>query len=83
MGGAIVILLFLPLLNRNRINSTLVNPFMKASTYVFFSVFLLLGWLGAQPVEDPYVFLSQLCTLLYFVYFFAVFFCTLRYTCSS
>ncbi len=69
MGGAIVILLLLPVLNKNLTPSALVNPSFKILTYLFFAVFLILGWLGSQPVEQPYIFLSQFCTVLYFFYF--------------
>jgi len=31
--------------------------------------FLLLTWIGSQPVEDPYIIIGQISTLIYFVYF--------------
>lgn len=43
MGGAIAILLLLPALNRSKTPSPMVNPVLKILTYVYFSVFLLLG----------------------------------------
>ena len=76
MGGAIAILLLLPILNRNTTSSTIVNPIFKISTYLFFAAFLLLGWLGAQPVEQPFIALSQICSILYFFYFIFIFFVT-------
>jgi ubiquinol-cytochrome c reductase cytochrome b subunit len=33
------------------------------------SVFLLLTWIGARPVEEPYIVLGQILTCLYFSYF--------------
>jgi len=38
----------------------------------FFRVNVVLLWLGIQPVEDPYIFIGQLRTLLYFTYIFIV-----------
>jgi ubiquinol-cytochrome c reductase cytochrome b subunit len=32
----------------------------------------LLGWLGAQLVEYPYVIVSQIATILYFSYFLVI-----------
>jgi ubiquinol-cytochrome c reductase cytochrome b subunit len=29
----------------------------------------ILTWIGAKPVEDPYVFIGQLFTVIYFGYF--------------
>tara|TARA_B110000967_G_C18837707_1_gene537672 strand:- start:95 stop:256 length:162 start_codon:yes stop_codon:yes gene_type:complete len=33
---------------------------------------LLLGWLGACIVEQPYVIISQCATIFYFSYFFLI-----------
>ena len=73
MGGAIAILLVLPFLNFSRTSSILVNPIFKIFTYLFFASFLLLGWLGAQPVEQPFIIISQICSFCYFLYFVLVF----------
>merc|ERR1711862_1083969 len=45
------------------------------------SIVILLIWLGARPVEDPYIFLGQVLSLIYFLYYFISFFFTiyLRY----
>lgn len=32
-------------------------------------MFLLLTWIGACPVEDPYVSVGQCLTIIYFIYF--------------
>ena len=31
--------------------------------------FIILGWLGQKPVEDPYIALGQLAAVFYFAYF--------------
>jgi ubiquinol-cytochrome c reductase cytochrome b/c1 subunit len=77
MGGALIILLFLPLLNQARAVNGIINPTLNFIIYIFFSIFLLLGWLGAQPVEQPYIFISQVCTFGYFCFFIVVLFLTL------
>jgi ubiquinol-cytochrome c reductase cytochrome b subunit len=38
----------------------------------FLSVCVLLGWIGFKPIEDPYLMLGQMLTLLYFFYFFSL-----------
>jgi ubiquinol-cytochrome c reductase cytochrome b subunit len=38
-------------------------------TYLWFVKVVFLTWLGAQPVEYPYVMLSQVCSVIYFSYF--------------
>jgi len=38
----------------------------------FISFNLILIWLGSQPVEDPYVFIGQTTTILYFLFLFLI-----------
>lgn len=47
----------------------LINNFFF---WTFFYNFLLLFWIGGQPLEDPYLFLSRTCTFFYFFYFFGI-----------
>ncbi len=37
---------------------------------MFVIVFVVLGWLGTQPVTDLYTLLAQIATTLYFAFFF-------------
>jgi ubiquinol-cytochrome c reductase cytochrome b subunit len=32
-------------------------------------IVILLTWIGARPVEDPYILTGQILTVLYFSYF--------------
>lgn len=31
--------------------------------------FIFLTWIGSKPVEDPFIFLGQISSILYFSYF--------------
>jgi ubiquinol-cytochrome c reductase cytochrome b subunit len=66
MGLAIAILLLIPYLGTPNIRSPIFRP-VHAFLYFFF-VFdvIFLGWLGAQVVEPPFVFLGQAATFFYF-----------------
>jgi ubiquinol-cytochrome c reductase cytochrome b subunit len=44
-------------------------PFYKLVIWALFILFLLLTWIGACPVEAPYIKISQLLTLAYFLFF--------------
>src|SRR5690606_800544 len=58
MGGAIVALGTLPFLNTSNIRSTEFRPFFGIFFWLLFVDFLLLGWIGQKPVEDPYIFVG-------------------------
>lgn len=66
---SIAILYLLPFLNK--INFIRINfyPINKFLFWTFIVIRILLTWIGARPVEDPYIFIGQLLTVLYFLYF--------------
>jgi len=68
MGGAIVILLFLPFINTSEVRSSVFRPIFRKSFWVFFANFLLLGWIGQEVVEHPYVLIGQIGTAFYFLF---------------
>jgi quinol-cytochrome oxidoreductase complex cytochrome b subunit len=38
--------------------------------WIFFYIFILLGFLGGQPIEEPYTIFTQILAMLYFCFFF-------------
>ena len=72
MVGAILINLALPVLNTSNVRSSFFRPLHKIIFWVFIANFLLLGWLGQMPVEDPYIQIGQVSTLLYFAYYLVI-----------
>jgi len=76
MGGAIVVLFFLPWLDRCKVRSIRYRSVIfKVNLIVFCVSFVVLGWLAMQPVTETITFLSRLFSILYFA-FFAVLFVT-------
>jgi len=69
MGGAIVILLFLPFINTSKVRSSTFRPIFRIFFWFLFADFLLLGWIGQEVVEEPFVMIGQLGTAFYFSYF--------------
>jgi ubiquinol-cytochrome c reductase cytochrome b subunit len=67
MGGAIAILLLLPFINTSEVRSSAFRPIYIHIFWLFFFNFLLLGWLGQAPIEDPFIILGQLGTVFYFL----------------
>nr|YP_008474897.1 apocytochrome b [Diddensiella santjacobensis]AGS44126.1 apocytochrome b [Diddensiella santjacobensis] len=69
MVAAILILLILPIVDVSIIRGNAFKILSKFIYYIFICNFLLLGVLGAQHIEIPYIFLGQICTIVYFSYF--------------
>jgi len=69
MIGAILILLILPFVHTSEVRSSSFRPIQKKLFWFFVADVLLLGWLGGQPVEDPYPLIGQIATVFYFGYF--------------
>lgn len=69
MFGSLLILLLLPFITTSRVRSSGFRPIQRYLFWLFVSNFLLLLWLGANPVEEPYITIGQISTIFYFVYF--------------
>ena len=70
MGGAIILLFFMPWLDRSPVRSMRYKGlFSRISLGLFVFSFLLLGYLGTAPVTPLLLFLARISTVLYFSYF--------------
>ncbi len=70
MGGAVIIMFFLPWLDRSPAKSIRYRPDWHKYVYaVFVFFFLVLGYLGVQPPSTAGNYVSQVGTLLYFGFF--------------
>jgi ubiquinol-cytochrome c reductase cytochrome b subunit len=70
MGGAVVILFFLPWLDHSPVKSIRYRPDWHKYLYgVFVVFFLVLGYLGIKPPSDAGTLVSQIGTLFYFGFF--------------
>nr|YP_009002081.1 cytochrome b [Pseudocellus gertschi]AGL11942.1 cytochrome b [Pseudocellus gertschi] len=65
---SILILTTLPLTHHKH-KTLKMKTHHKITIWMFFSIFMILTWLGAQPVEPPYENISQIMTILYFTFF--------------
>nr|YP_009704175.1 cytochrome b [Prismognathus prossi]QEN73233.1 cytochrome b [Prismognathus prossi] len=66
---SIAILFIVPFINKKKIMSNQFYPINKLMFWLFVSIILLLTWIGARPVEDPYILTGQVLTVAYFLYF--------------
>nr|AEP27552.1 cytochrome b [Hylobius abietis] len=66
---SISILYISPFINKKKYQSTQFYPLNKFLFWTLLSIIILLTWIGARPVEDPYIIVGQILTILYFSYF--------------
>ncbi len=73
MGAAVVILFFLPWLDRSPVKSIRYRGLcFKVLLALFAADFILLGFLGMKPSTDLFTLIAQLGTIYYFVFFIAL-----------
>ncbi len=71
-AGSILILFFVPWLDTSKVRSGTFRPVFKWFYWVFVANFVLLTYLGAAPAEGVYIYLAQLGTAYYFLYFLVI-----------
>jgi len=70
MAAGVLVLIFLPWLDRSRVKSIRYRGWIYKSALAIFTIsFLTLGWLGMQPVTALFVMLARIFTALYFGFF--------------
>jgi ubiquinol-cytochrome c reductase cytochrome b subunit len=72
MFGAIILLFFLPFLDRSQVRSGAYRPMFKKFFYLFVINFIFLGWLGKSPAEGWYIWASRITTFYYYAYFLII-----------
>nr|YP_010286294.1 cytochrome b [Ornithomya biloba]UKS08903.1 cytochrome b [Ornithomya biloba] len=66
---SIAILVILPFFHLSKFRGMQFYPINKILFWSMTTIIILLTWIGARPVEDPYVIIGQTMTILYFLYF--------------
>nr|QWT29593.1 cytochrome b [Abraxas latifasciata] len=66
---SILILIILPFTFNKKIQGIQFYPINQLLFWFYVMLVILLTWIGARPVEDPYITTGQLLTVFYFSYF--------------
>nr|UQJ73341.1 cytochrome b [Pseudodiamesa sp. 1XL] len=66
---SIAILFILPFTNNSKFRGIQFYPVNQFLFWSMLIIVILLTWIGARPVEDPYIITGQILTVVYFSYF--------------
>jgi ubiquinol-cytochrome c reductase cytochrome b/c1 subunit len=69
MVSAILILLFLPWLDRSPVRSASFRPIYRVMFWLFLICCLVLGWVGSQHPEGAPLIIGRVATVYYFLHF--------------
>jgi ubiquinol-cytochrome c reductase cytochrome b subunit len=72
MFGSILLLFFLPWLDKSPVRSGSYRPKFKMFFWILVVDVLILGYVGGKPAEEPYVMISQFATIYYFAHFLII-----------
>nr|YP_010693189.1 cytochrome b [Zeugodacus rubellus]QVL29328.1 cytochrome b [Ceratitis ditissima]WCB98435.1 cytochrome b [Zeugodacus rubellus] len=66
---SIAILAILPFYHLSKFRGIQFYPINKILFWIMVVTVILLTWIGARPVEEPYVLTGQILTVIYFLYY--------------
>nr|UYG48413.1 cytochrome b [Chrysops sp.] len=67
--ASIAILMILPFYHLSKFRGIQFYPINQILFWCMVMIVILLTWIGARPVEDPYILIGQILTVLYFMYY--------------
>ena len=70
--ASILVLLILPFINTSNIRSSLYRPLHQFFFWFFIADFILLGYIGQQTPESPFIEIGQVAGVYYFAYFLII-----------
>ena len=79
LGGVIALLasilvwFLMPLLHTSKKDSSAFRPLSQVMFWVLIATFIILTWIGRQPVEYPFIILGQIASITYFRIFLVLF----------
>lgn len=69
LAASVAILFILPFTHKAKFRRLAFYPLNQIIFWIIVVIVILLTWIGARPVEDPYVITGQILTVAYFAYY--------------
>nr|YP_006460542.1 cytochrome b [Pygathrix cinerea 1 RL-2012]AFK92077.1 cytochrome b [Pygathrix cinerea 1 RL-2012] len=63
---SILILMIIPMLHKSKQQSMMFRPFSQFTLWSLITVLLILTWIGSQPVNQPFIMIGQVASMMYF-----------------
>lgn len=70
--ASVAILILMPWLDTHKVRSARFRPIYRICLMLLLVAVVALGYVGAKPVEQPWVIISQIATLYYFAFFLVI-----------
>jgi len=70
--ASIVVLLFLPFLHKAHLRTSSFKPVYNIIILIFLATCVILGYIGSKPIENPYLIIGRIATIIYFAFFILV-----------
>ena len=70
--ASVLVLLILPQINTSSLRSSVYRPLHQIFFWLLVADFLLLGYIGQQTPESPFIEIGQIASIYYFTYFLAI-----------
>ena len=70
--ASVLILLVLPFVHTSKLKGLIFRPLGKTFYWLFMANFVFLTWIGAKPVEEPFIILGQISSIFFFSYFLLI-----------
>nr|YP_010042759.1 cytochrome b [Iconaster longimanus]QPC56406.1 cytochrome b [Iconaster longimanus] len=70
--ASLLILLLIPLLHTSNTQANTFRPISQSLFWLLTTTFIILTWIGSQPVEEPFILIGQASSILYFTLFILI-----------
>jgi len=70
--ASLLVLLLLPIISTSKVRSSLYRPLHQKFFWFLVADFILLGYIGQQTPETPFIEIGQIASVYYFMYFLVI-----------